>query len=119
MSFATFLAYNDGDTHSFLSHLMRQYENTSRLEQEGAGARKAKKGLGFKLEVVKDLGALWRNQKVEQVVKMLCKKTRLLNVLVTRLLMSGRRISPMVVELLNIVGGESAAQALSEVHART
>ena len=25
----------------------------------------------------------------------------------------------MVVELLNIVGGESAAQALSEIHART
>ena len=69
--------------------------------------------------MVKDSGALWRNQKVEQVVKMLCKKTRLLNVMVTRLLISGRRISPMVVELLKIVGGESAAQALNEIHART
>ena len=69
--------------------------------------------------MVKDSGALWRNQKVKQVVKMLCKKTRLLNVLVTRLLVSGRRISPMVVELLKIVGGESAAQALNEIHART
>ena len=37
--------------------------------------------MGFKLEVVKDSGALWRNQKVEQVVKMLGKKTRLLDVL--------------------------------------
>ena len=79
------------------------------LNKKVLGARKAKKGLGFKLEVVKDLGTLWRNQKVEQVVKMLCKKTRLLNVLVTRLLMSGRRISPMVVDILNIVGGENAA----------
>ena len=83
------------------------------------GTRKVKKGLGFKLEVVKDSGALWRNKKVEQVVKMLCKKTKLLNVLVTRLLRDGRRISPIVVELLYIVGGDSAAQALSEVHTRT
>ena len=52
-------------------------------------------------------------------MKMSGKKTRLLNVLVTRLLISGRRISPMVVELLKIVGGESAAQALNEIHART
>ena len=42
MSFATSLAYNDGDTHSFLSHLTRQYENTSRLEQEGAGGEESK-----------------------------------------------------------------------------
>ena len=89
------------------------------LNKKVLGARKAKKGLGFKLEVVKDSGSLWRNQRVEQVVKMLCKKTRLLNVLVTRLLASGRKISPIVVELLFIVGGESAAQALSEIHART
>ena len=78
------------------------------LNKKVLGARKAKKGLGYKLEEVKDSGTLWRNQKVEQVVRMLSKKTRLLNVLVTRLLISGRRISPMVVELLNIVGGESA-----------
>ena len=89
------------------------------LNKKVLGARKAKKGLGYKLEEVKDSGTLWRNQKIEQVMRMLSKKTRLLNVLVTRLLMSGRRISPMVVELLNIVGGESAAQALSEIHART
>ena len=83
------------------------------------GTRKVKKGLGFKLEVVKDSGALWRNKKVEEVVKMLCEKTKLLNRLVTRLLRDGRRISPIVVELLYIVGGDSSAQALSEVHART
>ena len=35
------------------------------------GARKVKKSLGFKLEVVKNLGALWRNKKVEEVVAML------------------------------------------------
>ena len=83
------------------------------------GTRKVKKGLGFKLEVVKNFGALWRNKKVEEVVKMLCEKTKLLNKLVTRLLRDGRRISPIVVELLCIVGGDSSAQALSEVHART
>ena len=83
------------------------------------GTRKVKRGLGFKLEVVKDSGALWRNKKVEEVVKMLCEKTKLLNRLVTRLLRDGRRISPIVVELLYIVGGDSSAQALSEVHART
>ena len=71
------------------------------------------------MEEVKDSGTLWRNQKIEQVVRMLSKKTRLLSVLVTRLLASGRKVSPMVMELLNIVGGESAAQALSEIHART
>ena len=46
MSFATFLAYNDGDPHSFLSHLTRQYENTSRLEQEGAGGEESKERFG-------------------------------------------------------------------------
>ena len=50
---------------------------------------------------------------------MLGKKTRLLDVQVTRLLIGGRRISPIVVGLLNIVDGESAAQALSEIHSRT
>ena len=75
--------------------------------------------MGYKLEEVKDSGTMWRNQKIEQVVRMLSKKTRLLSVLVTRLLASGRKVSPMVMELLNIVGGESAAQALGEVHART
>ena len=89
------------------------------MDRKVLGTRRARKGLGSRLEAVKDSGAVWRNQKVEQVVKMSGKKTRLLNVLVTRLLINGRRISPMVVELLNIVGGESAAQALSEIHART
>ena len=83
------------------------------------GARKVKKSLGFKLEVVKNPGALWRNKKVEEVVAMLSEKTKLLNRLVTRLLRDGRRISPLVVELLCIVGGDSSAEALSEVHART
>ena len=60
MSFATFLAYNDGDPHSFL----RQYENTSRLEQEGAGGVESKErlgvqtgggeGLGYSVEESKD-----------------------------------------------------------------
>ena len=90
-----------------------------RSNRKALGTRKVKKGLGFKLEVVKDSGALWRNKKVEEVVKMLCEKTKLLNKLVTRLLRDGRRISPIVVELLCIVGGDSSAQALSEVHART
>ena len=83
------------------------------------GARKVKKSLGFKLEVVKNPGALWRNKKVKEVVAMLSEKTKLLNRLVTRLLRDGRRISPLVVELLCIVGGDSSAEALSEVHART
>ena len=122
MSSATFLAYNVGDTPSFLSHSiladnMRTHQ--SRLDRKVLGTRRARKGLGSRLEAVKDSGAVWRNQKVEQVVKMSGKKTRLLNVLVTRLLINGRRISPMVVELLNIVGGESAAQTLSQIHART
>ena len=90
-----------------------------RSNRKVLGTRKTRRGLGFKLEVVKDSGALWRNKKVEQVVKMLGKKTRLLDVQVTRLLIGGRRISPIVVGLLNIVGGESAAQALSEIHSRT
>ena len=90
-----------------------------RSNRKVLGTRRARKGLGSRLEAVKDSGAVWRNQKVEQVVKMSGKKTRLLNVLVTRLLINGRRISPMVVELLNIVGGESAAQTLSQIHART
>ena len=78
-----------------------------------------KKSLGFKLEVVKNPGTLWRNKKVEEVVAMLSEKTKLLNRLVTRLLRDGRRISPLVVELLCIVGGDSSAEALSVVHART
>ena len=65
------------------------------LNKKVLGARKAKKGLGYKLEEVKDSGTMWRNQKIEQVVKMLNKKTRLLSMLVTRLLASGRKVSPM------------------------
>ena len=60
MSFATFLAYNDGDPHSFLS----QYEDTSRLEQEGVGGEESQErfgvqtgggeGLGYSVEESKD-----------------------------------------------------------------
>ena len=50
---------------------------------------------------------------------MLSEKTKLLGSLVTRLLRDGRRISPLVIELLSIVGGDSSAEALSVVHART
>ena len=45
MSFATSLAYNVGDTPSFLSHSIRQHENTpGPLEQEGAGDEKSEEG---------------------------------------------------------------------------
>ena len=78
-----------------------------------------KKRLGFKLEVVKNPGILWKNKKVEEVVAMLSEKTKLLGRLVTRLLRDGRKISPLVIELLSIVGGDNSAEALSVVHART
>ena len=84
-----------------------------RSNRKALGTRKVKKGLGFKLEVVKNPGALWRNKKVEEVVAILCEKTKLLNKLVTCLLRDGRRINPLVVELLCIVGGDSSAEALS------
>ena len=42
MSFATSLAYNVGDTHSFLSHSIRQpRKHTRPLKQEGAGDEKS------------------------------------------------------------------------------
>ena len=48
MSFATPLAYNVGDTHPFLSHSIRQYENTpGPLEQEGIGDEEGEERFGI------------------------------------------------------------------------
>ena len=83
------------------------------------GARKMKKRLGFKLQMVDNPGVLWKNKKVEEIVAMLSAKTKLLGKLVVRLLRDNRKISPLVMELLSIVGGNTSAEALSVVHART
>ena len=103
------------DTHicsSVIWHFnMKTPVKQGRSGGKALGARKMKKRLGFKLQIV--------DSPVEEIVAMLSAKTKLLGKLVVRLLKDNRKISPLVIELLSIVGGDASAEALSMVHART
>ena len=57
MSFATPLAYNVGDTHLFLSHSIRQDENTpGPLKHEGFGNEEDEEGFGLQTRGGQGLG---------------------------------------------------------------